>query len=535
MARQRFLREAAITARLQHPGIVPIYGLGHDDAGPFYAMPFIQGQTLQEAIEGLHRGESLGRDPGERSLKFRALLQPFVTVCNTVAYAHDQGVVHRDLKPLNIMLGPYGETLVMDWGLAKRLGAEDPAAEAAGDAPSPSFGPGDLTATGAVLGTLKYMSPEQAKGEPTGPPADIFCLGLVLYAILTGKTAFDEASLQGSDPLKAVREAAVVPPRTRDPAVSRALEAVCLKALAARPEDRYPSARALAEDVSKWLAGEPVSAWREPWGIRTRRWIVRHRTAVTAACTSALIAAAAIGYILSDSRLRAAQRLTESNGRVDALITAQVRSIPVIVDQLGADRRLVRDRLARLARGNGSDTDSTRFAAALALLPDDHSRADFLIRYMLRTDATPDEVLVARDSLIRPEHIEKVRERRSACWAGSPPDPPSPIGNFGPRGPSRRSPLLIRVGRPWPIRSRELVTQNPLYFGAWYEVFLPVFDRLVEPLRKLYVEPETPASRDRAFTLLFDYATRPGNRRQTEDLVALIGDVEPHRFHQLVS
>jgi serine/threonine protein kinase len=280
-ARRRFLREAAITARLQHPGIVPIYGLGRDDDGPFYTMPLIQGRTFQEAIEGFHGDESLRRDPSRRSLKSRALLQQFIAVCNTVAYAHDQGIVHRDLKPSNIMLGPYGETLVMDWGLAKRLGADDPAAEAEGDAPSPSPSSEDLTATGAVLGTPRYMSPEQAKGQPVGPPSDIFSLGLLLYAILTGKLAFDEASLEGPEPLKAVGDAVVVPPRRRDPSLPRALEAICLKALSVRPEDRYLSARALAEDVMKWLADEPVSAWREPFSLRARRWRRQHRTLVT--------------------------------------------------------------------------------------------------------------------------------------------------------------------------------------------------------------------------------------------------------------
>src|SRR5262249_2382867 len=151
-------REAAITARLQHPGIVPIYGLGQDEDGPFYTMPFLQGQTLQQAIEAFHGDESLRRDRGQRSLKLRGLLQRFITVCNTVAYAHDQGIVHRDLKPANIMLGPYGETLVLDWGLAKPFGVDDSTAEFEGEAPSPSPSPEALTATGTILGTPQYMS-----------------------------------------------------------------------------------------------------------------------------------------------------------------------------------------------------------------------------------------------------------------------------------------------------------------------------------------------------------------------------------------
>jgi tRNA A-37 threonylcarbamoyl transferase component Bud32 len=207
-ARRRFLREAAITAGLQHPGIVPIYGLGQDEDGPFYTMPFVRGQTLQEAIGGFHQDPSLGRDWGQRSLKFRGLLQQFTTVCNTMAYAHDQGVVHRDLKPSNIMLGPYGETLVMDWGLAKAFGADDQDAEGEEPAPSPSPSPEALTATGDVLGTPQYMSPEQAKGEPAGPASDIFSLGLILYAILTGKPAYNKGNLGVAELLKAAREAA---------------------------------------------------------------------------------------------------------------------------------------------------------------------------------------------------------------------------------------------------------------------------------------------------------------------------------------
>jgi len=140
-ARRRFLREAAITARLQHPGIVPIYGLGQDDHGPFYAMPFIQGQTLQEAIDIMQGDKSNPVDENQHSLRFRGLLQRFITVCNTMAYSHDQGIIHRDLKPSNIMLGRYGGTLVMDWGLAKPFTAADLDDHVDGETASPSPSP----------------------------------------------------------------------------------------------------------------------------------------------------------------------------------------------------------------------------------------------------------------------------------------------------------------------------------------------------------------------------------------------------------
>ena len=136
-SRARFLLEAEITGGLEHPGIVPVYGLGSDaDGRPFYAMRFIRGESLKEAIARFHAADDPRRDPGERALALRQLLGRFVDVCNAVAYAHSRGVLHRDLKPGNIMLGPYGETLVVDWGLAKVVGRPEGRRSRGGDAPA---------------------------------------------------------------------------------------------------------------------------------------------------------------------------------------------------------------------------------------------------------------------------------------------------------------------------------------------------------------------------------------------------------------
>jgi serine/threonine-protein kinase len=286
--RERFLREAAIMARLQHPGIVPIHALGEDGEGPFYTMPFIEGETLQEAIHKLHENEA-GQDPSRRGLALKNLLRRFITVCDTMAYAHDQGVVHRDLKPSNIMLGPYGETFVMDWGLAKRYIGESDEADPLDELPDPSPSPGDLTAIGAVLGTPQYMSPEQDSGRPVGRASDLYSLGVILYAILTSKSPYHESP--PSDPLKPVREAALVPPRQHDANVPRALEAICLRAMAAQPLDRYATARDLGEDVARWLADEPVSAYRDGISARLGRWARRHRASVQAAALALLVIA----------------------------------------------------------------------------------------------------------------------------------------------------------------------------------------------------------------------------------------------------
>jgi serine/threonine-protein kinase len=296
-SRSRFLLEAEITGRLEHPGIVPVYGLGtYPDGRPFYAMRFIRGATLKEAINEFHQADRAGRDPGERALALRGLLRRFVDVCNAVSYAHARGVLHRDLKPSNAILGDYGETLVVDWGLAKPTGL------AGGDTPS-AEGPllpesaGQVAATqvGSVLGTPEYMSPEQATGrlEELGPTSDVYSLGATLYCLLTGA-----APITGSTRAEVVRKAQrgeFVPPRRVKRSVPAALEAVCLKAMALRREERYATARALAADVERWLGDEAVRAWREPLRLRVGRWTRRHQGVVGGLMAGLLVALLAGG------------------------------------------------------------------------------------------------------------------------------------------------------------------------------------------------------------------------------------------------
>jgi tRNA A-37 threonylcarbamoyl transferase component Bud32 len=171
VSRQRFLVEAEITGGLEHPGIVPVYGLGTYDGGrPFYAMRLVKGDSLKEAVERFHADGSLGKDPGRRSLGLRQLLRRFVDVCNAIEYAHTRGVLHRDIKPGNVIVGRHGETLVVDWGLAKPMGRPNPVA--AGDeralVPSSASGSSE-TLPGSALGTPAYMSPEQAAGQLLTP------------------------------------------------------------------------------------------------------------------------------------------------------------------------------------------------------------------------------------------------------------------------------------------------------------------------------------------------------------------------------
>ncbi len=278
-SRARFVAEAEITGGLEHPGIVPVYGLGlYADGRPYYAMRFIRGESLKEAIDRFHAAKD--SDSGRRSLQFYKLMRRFTDVCNAVEYAHSRGVLHRDIKPSNIIVGDHGETLVVDWGLAKAIGRPETASDERSLRPSSASGSAE-TLPGSVLGTPGYMSPEQAAGnlDSLGPWSDVYSLGATLYCLLVGGPPFAGDAIEV---IRLVREGHFQPPRALDPSIDRALEAICLRAMARLPEERYGSCRALAEDIERWMADEPVSAWREPLPRRARRWARRHRTSVAA-------------------------------------------------------------------------------------------------------------------------------------------------------------------------------------------------------------------------------------------------------------
>jgi serine/threonine-protein kinase len=318
-SRGRFVREAEITGGLEHPGIVPVYGLGaYPDGRPYYAMRFVRGHSLRDAVEAFYAADRPGRGPGERSLAFRHLLRRFIDVCNAVAYAHSRGVLHRDLKPANVMLGNFGETLVVDWGLAKAgVKARDQGDGSDDLTTDPALSPAsdsDPSATreGSAMGTPAFMSPEQAAGrlDELSPATDIYSLGATLSVLLTGRTPFD--GLERKDVLARVRLGQFPPPRQARPDTPPALDAVCRKATAPAPADRYASALDLAADVEHWLADEPVAAYPDPWAARLARWGRRHRTAVVAAgvfLVSAVVAlSASTALVWRERQKTAAQK-----------------------------------------------------------------------------------------------------------------------------------------------------------------------------------------------------------------------------------
>jgi serine/threonine protein kinase len=252
----RLMREARVLARLEHPGIVPVHDVGTlADGRVFYTMKFVEGQRLDKFIEGVE------------SVQDR--LRLFLRICEAVAFAHARGVLHRDLKPANIMVGPFGEVLVMDWGLAKILHGEAVSADRGADPEativekpkrtgeeSDSTKSSVITGHGTVMGTPGYMSPEQARGEVEllDARSDIFSLGALLRFILTQKT-----------------------PAGLAPRLDRSLEAICAKATAERRESRYSGVQDLGQDVSRYLDGLAVGAHRESVFEKIGRFYRRYR------------------------------------------------------------------------------------------------------------------------------------------------------------------------------------------------------------------------------------------------------------------
>ncbi len=303
----RFQREARITSRLEHPNIMPIYDLVEDeaDASLYYTMRLVHGQTLDDAIKNYH---ARNKQQTGSELPLRELLSAFIGVCQAVGYAHSRGVIHRDIKPANVLIGEFGEVILLDWGLA---GFRDESNETN---TTVSAIPEDMAETqeGAILGTPAFMAPEQARGQTTEIDhlADIYGLGAMLFVICTGKSP--HRGKTSREVLQNILTQDQLTPRDLDSRIPRPLDAICQKALAKRKEDRYSSALQLRDDIQRWLADEPVSVYQERRLERAGRWFRRHRNLAigTMAVLAAMVVISLIAALfINQARLREAEAL----------------------------------------------------------------------------------------------------------------------------------------------------------------------------------------------------------------------------------
>lgn len=344
----RFMLEAEVTQALDHPGIAPVYDIGHrEDGRPFYAMRFVAGQSFKQGIEQFHHvtspevseGQVLERNPansGESShprarrardfysSEFRKLLGRLIDVCHTMQFAHRRGVLHCDLKPSNIMLGQHGETVVVDWGLAKIAGRDETAQQQqVAERSLPETDCCSTTQAGAIVGTPAYMSPEQAAGnrDNLGPETDVYGLGATLYHLLTGRPPLAKQAL----PILLVQaqQGRFLPPRQVNRAIPRPLEAICRKAMALRPEDRYHSAEELADELEQWLADEPIQAYDEGQLVKSARWI-RHHMGTYTLCMLVLLSFLIVPLAARCGQLQRRNREVEM--QYELLRTEQMRT-----------------------------------------------------------------------------------------------------------------------------------------------------------------------------------------------------------------
>jgi eukaryotic-like serine/threonine-protein kinase len=379
-SRIRFLLEAEITGGLEHPGIVPVYGMGmSDDGRPYYAMRFIRGKTLRAAIDEFHASTPVSSEKWRTGL--RHLLGRFIAVCNAVDYAHSRGVIHRDLKPSNVMLGKFGETLVVDWGLAKASELCNHLAPGEERKLTPSSeAVSSETLPGSAIGTPGFMSPEQSEGRiaDIGPSSDIYTLGVTLYLLLAGQEPFEGKSI--SELLAQVRKAEYAPPRQRNASVPAPLEAICLKAMKLSPKDRYATCGAMAKDIERWLDDAPVSAFAEPLSARLYRWIRAHRvlTARAGGLAAGLLAGLIVmTVLLSRANLRiAASALETENERVVATQQRDAATRQLYVSQMNLAQRAWED--------NNASRTQELLEAQIPKKPGDFDGRDWEWRHLWR-------------------------------------------------------------------------------------------------------------------------------------------------------
>lgn len=505
---QRFQTEAAAVARLHHAGIVQIYEVGEADGRPFLALEFVAGGSLAHWIR-------------EQSLTPRQSATLVWQLANAVEYAHRRGIIHRDLKPSNVLLQPVESdstsgsapgqfeplpwtTKIADFGLAKIL---DETLAAPQDSPQ--------TRTGDIMGTPAYMSPEQARGEfaNVGKGVDVYALGAILYESLTGRRPF-----QGATPLDVISqilsEEPIAPTRLVR-RLPRDVEIIALKCLRKREVDRYDSAAALADDLERYLKGEPIRARPASPAERARRWVRRHPAAsLMIGLTIFAVVAAGIGW----NWLRQRERFAQLQTLVESLNSAESQAVSPILDRIAPQRRqaipLLHDQLQQVPIGSPN-----WFRVALALHRCDGSQSAALLHYLpaCRVDEVP--LLIDAFRVTDGATSELWQEFQQA------------------KHPERR----LRIGAVlasidsengrWsalcPELAELLVERSVFELGIWTHAFRPIGSHLMSVMSAVSADrSRSPASRDVAAQFAAEFA---GERPDT--LVKWLAGATPTQFH----
>ncbi|HEV3021586.1 MAG TPA: bifunctional serine/threonine-protein kinase/formylglycine-generating enzyme family protein, partial [Pirellulales bacterium] len=487
---KRFRTEAEAAAQLDHPNIVSIFEVGKHEEQHYFSMSYVEGQSLaKRVVEG-------PLPPREAAVLLRQ-------VAEAVDYAHQRGVIHRDLKPGNILLDRQGQPRVTDFGLAKRMEADS-----------------NLTGTGQILGTPSYMPPEQAAArlDQIAAVSDVYSLGAVLYCLLIGRPPFQAAS--PLETLLQVLEQEPVGPRSLNARLPRDLETICLKCLRKEPGKRYATAAGLAADLGRFLDGEPIRARRISTGERALKWVKR-RPAV-AALSAAVVIILAVGSLVA-VEMHNSDRAT---GLVDALVSADVAQVPQVVAELDGYRHRATPALVALAARTPTSQDERRaqLHARLALVAHDERQVAPLVEELLSSH-------VSYTGVIRNQLASYQHRFRGDLW-----DLLHDVTNIASR--RFRAGLALATyatnSEQWTPTDiaflvEQLVAANPEYQPRLREYLRPLDNRLLDELERIFADPKATESQQlSAANALADFAGK-----DTVRLASLLSAATPGQYEIL--